>query len=108
MNRIEKGYIPVLPFEIKDVGGGTQAILMTTPDEHFDERQAVKQLANDINTDRTGEDIKRYTSFVIGEAKLRILNRMTLKKVLVLLVKKIFRVDINEDINLILSDASNQ
>ena len=94
VERVENGYIPVLPFESKEVGQGVFAILMTIPKVDYEVRQEVKQILNDLGSpdkDRHsfsaspgGINLQRYVKM-----KIKQLSKLDLFK---LFFRKLFRI----------------
>lgn len=59
-DRIYAGYRPVIPFESKNVGKDTTAILMEMPDAEYKNRFEDKQIKNDVYSPGGGIDLTRF------------------------------------------------
>ena len=90
VGKIEFGYRPVLPFDIKDVGGNTQAMLMEIPDADYKFNQTKKQIMNDKISPTRGYDLNAYKKDVAKEAKHLVMHGMTKWQMINFAIRKLF------------------
>ena len=89
-DKIGYGYRPVLPFDIKDVGCGTQAMKMEMPDADYKLNQTKKHIENDKASPTGGYDLDAYKKDVAMEAKHFVMHGMTKWQMINFAIRKLF------------------
>jgi len=107
--KMELGYRPVLPFMVKDVGGGTQAILLEMAEVDYRFNQTKKQIKNDRNTPMGGSDLDNYKADLFLEAQSILSRKITRWQMVTLAVRKIFNLQVGKYVATILNqDAAKR
>lgn len=93
--KIMYGYRPCLPFEIKNVGADTEAMLMEKPDSDYRYAQVEKQIENDKNSPNGGINLNQYKKDIKAEAR-NILNNISKWQLVKLATRKLFGMSVND------------